>query len=99
MNGYFQLVHEPNATLARIFQPTDGGQPVSVNEIADYLRWKKINFDINALNKALLAVQGDGEDILVNNEFTRMERECYLDTLSPDKLTYTMRFYPPSVGG
>ena len=99
MNGYFQLVHEPNATLARIFQPTDGGQPVSVNEIADYLRWKKIYFDINALNKALLAVQGDGEDILVNNEFTRMERECYLDTLSPDKLTYTMRFYPPSVGG
>ena len=85
--------------MARIFQPTDGGQPVSINEIADYLRWKKINFDINALNKALLAVQSNGQDILVNNEFTRTERECYLDTLSPDKLTYTMRFYPPSLGG
>lgn len=99
MNGYFQLVHEPNATLVRIFLPTDGGNPVSINELADYLRWKNIKFDITSLNKALIAVAANGEDILVNNEFTLSERESYMDVLSEDKLTYTLRFYPPSVGG
>ena len=44
MNGYFQLVVTPKGTGIRVYAPTDGGQPLNVNDVRDYLDDRKIQF-------------------------------------------------------
>ena len=41
MNGYFQLDLRPEGTFLRIYAAKDGGQPVNINELADYLHKKR----------------------------------------------------------
>ena len=36
-NGYFQLVNEPNGYGVKLYQPKDGGEPIRIGELLDYL--------------------------------------------------------------
>ncbi|MBQ7972751.1 MAG: DUF342 domain-containing protein [Lachnospiraceae bacterium] len=99
MNGYFQLEYKPEGTYMHIFNATDGGAPVAVQEVAEYLQKKSINIDITVLNRQILAIT-DAKGFFKLDDMKRYpEREQMIIKLSPDKMTAFARFYPPSVGG
>jgi uncharacterized protein (DUF342 family) len=98
-NGYFQLLTGERSTKIRMVPPSDGGTAVDTREMIAYLKQRNISYDVSALgNSAALAQKT--EQVLEINKITCMaERECYTFTVSPDKMTFSVRFYPESEGG
>ena len=60
MNGYFQLEMTPQGTLLHIYKHTGDGIPLNINELADYLNKKGIEFDIAELNKKIMQIHDKG---------------------------------------
>ena len=96
MNGYFQLVITPKGTGIRVYAPTDGGEPLNVNDVRDYLDDRKIQYDVVTINDAVTKAE---ENVVIFTEAQLLpEREgCKFD-ISKDRMTVTAFFYPPSEG-
>lgn len=99
MNGYFRLIHEEGKTGIQLVPPTEGGEPVSINDVTEYLSSKDIGYDRNILYKAVAASVEKKMAILLEKRTTLPERECYKFTITPDNMRAYVRFYAPSVGG
>ena len=99
MNGYFRLIHEEGKTGIKLIPPTEGGAPVLVNDVVEYLALKDIIYDKNALYKAIEASAEKEIGFLLEKRTTMKERECYKFTLTPDNMQAYARFYAPSIGG
>lgn len=97
MNGYFQLVCEEKSTYLQVMPPTDGGDPVSVVEIMDYLGARNISY--NSQNMYSLAGKKEPVRVKLDNEHHLDERESYKLEVSPDKMQAIVRFYAPSKNG
>lgn len=97
MNGYFRLLCEENRTCMQVMPPTDGGEPVTLSELTEYLNNRNINFN----NQSLYAISGKKEAcaVVLNRDKCLEERESYKLTVSPDKMSASVRFYPPSKAG
>ncbi len=96
MNGYFQLVITPKGTGIRVYAPTDGGQPLNVNDVRDYLDDRKIQYDVVVINDAV--TKADENVVIFTDAQLLPEREgCKFD-ISKDRMTVTAFFYPPSEG-
>lgn len=97
MNGYFRLVCEESRTCLQVIPPKEGGRPVTVSEITEYLANKNIPYD----SQALYSVIGKKElcAVVINWKKTMEERESYKLTVSPEKMQATVRFYAPSRNG
>ncbi len=83
----------------RIFPPTDGGKPVDINDVAEYLTMKEYACDLPAIRKALETAEKEETEILLNTQTRYPERECYKLTITPDKMQAYAKFYAASVGG
>ncbi|MCI8357574.1 MAG: DUF342 domain-containing protein [Lachnospiraceae bacterium] len=99
MNGFFRLIHEEGKTGIQLIPPTEGGKPVSVNDVMEYLSSKDIVCDKNSLYKAVEASAEKRMAVLLEKRTTLPERECYKLTITPDNMRAYVRFYAPSVGG
>ncbi len=102
MNGFFRLMHEAGKTSLKIYPPTDGGEALQPTEAADYLVSKNITFEKNTLYKAVLDAASEGAKesvVLLDYKDTIPQRESYKLIVSDDKMSATVRFYAPSVGG
>ncbi len=97
MNGYFQLVITPKGTGIRVYAPTDGDEPLNVNDVRDYLEDRKIQHDVVVLNEAV--TKATGEVVIISQEAILPEREGVKYEVSKDRMTVTAFFYPPSEGG
>ncbi|RKM62447.1 DUF342 domain-containing protein [Butyrivibrio sp. CB08] len=96
MNGYFQLVITPKGTGIKVFPPTDGGEPLNVNDVRDYLEDRKIQYDVVLINDAVTKAE---ENVAIfTQEQVLPEREGCKYTISQDRMTVTAFFYPPSEG-
>ena len=97
MNGYFQLICDDNSTSVEVFPPADGGTPADLTEIKEYLSGRNIAY----VSAALLDIIGKKERfrVILNHENHLEERESYKLTVSPDNMSASVRFYPPSVHG
>lgn len=101
-NGYFQLVCSSTGTALKIFAPKDGGANVFIRDIMDYLNHHIITFDSASLNKGLQDARISGLDeysFPINRDIRPEIRESYRLTVSPNKMTVIIRFYPPSLKG
>lgn len=98
MNGFFQLDLRPEGTFLRIYAAKDGGTPVNVNEVAEYLQKKGIEYEITDLNRKIMAITDKGV-FQLDNVKRYQEREMMMVTISPNKMEASVRFYPPSVQG
>lgn len=101
-NGYFQLVCGSEGTALRVFAPVDGGKPVSVKEITEYLTRFGIVFDVAIVNNTVQEAAASGKpeyEATINQTPSAEIRECYELHLSEDKMLATARFYPPSENG
>ena len=95
-NGYFQLVIAEQGTGVRILPPEDGGTPVPIGEVREYLDKRGVTYDLVALNNAV--EKADGTPVILTNAKIMPEREAYRLTISEDEMTATGYFYPPSIG-
>ena len=96
MNGYFQLVIAANGTGIKIIPPTDGGAPVSLQDVREYLDKRHIAYDLKALDEAVK--RADGGVSVFSTAQILPERESYRLTVSDDEMRATGYFYPPSEG-
>lgn len=101
-NGYFQLECGSNGTGLKVFAPKDGGRPVAVREVMEYLNRFGIKYDLHILNTGITESYESAEaeySFRVNEDENLEIRESYSLTISPDKMQASARFYPPSVQG
>ena len=97
-NGFFQLIHNTHGTSLRIVPPTDGGEMFPITELSDYLNERSLRFDLHKLNAACLALKETIEMPLSLERGYRESEKCIV-TISPDKMSATMRFHAPSNDG
>ncbi|MCI6552437.1 MAG: FapA family protein [Lachnospiraceae bacterium] len=97
MNGYFRLICEESRTCLQVIPPSEGGEPVTVNEIAEYLNKRGISYS----KEMLYTIAGKKEAcaVVLNHDRHLEERESFLLNVSPDKMQAVVRFYPPSKAG
>lgn len=94
-NGYFQLVNAPGGFGVKFFPPKDGGEEISITEVAAYLDRFDIGYDLIQIKK----------HIAENSVYFLKEEECpsceetYLLKVSEDNMQATVRFYPSSETG
>ena len=97
MNGYFRLICEENGTFLQIEPPSDGGDPVGINEIMEYLNNRNIDFDSQSLYAASSAKET--QKVRLNRNTHMEERENYKLVIQPDNMQAIVRFYAPSKNG
>lgn len=97
-NGYFQLVSAPPGGYGiKLFPPQDGGEPIRIAEMLEWLEGQKIPYDLSVLKnflesgKEIVCHLGRGECPLVY--------ESYKLTVSEDGMQAVARFYPASETG
>ncbi len=95
-NGYFQLLMSETVTFVRLYPPTDGAAPISIDEIRDYLAGKGYRVDILDL-KNVIETMGDKQvDYRVADKRTLPVGETFSLRVSADRMQAIARFYPPS---
>ena len=99
MNGYFRLVHEENKTSIKLIPPSEGGKPIDINDVMEYMSMKDYNCDLPTLKRAVDAAAEKESVMLLGHMKRYMERECYKLTVSPDKMQAYAKFYAASEGG
>lgn len=97
-NGYFQLVIQDGGTFIRLFPPVDGGEPISLEEVRQYLALKNYLVDAVALNKVLSSLEKE-TDFKIDDNKGYAEQEMFVLKVSDDKMSAVARFYPPSNSG
>ena len=98
-NGYFKLVFSDTESYVSLFPPEDGGEPIQVDEMRDYLVSKGFpNVDIVMLKKVVDSLSKQ-ENIKLASKKGIPAPESFKVAISSDKMSATCRFYPPSTGG
>lgn len=101
-NGYFEIGCSPKGTILKIIKQSDGGQPVTVKEITEYLNNNKILYTLQTVAQGVEALNAsDKKDtlVLLNRDQIPEIRGSYILRSSSDKMKLTARFYPPSLKG
>lgn len=96
-NGYFQLVSDKSGFGVKLFAPSNGGEPVRVNELTEYLSKRDISYDIIALRTAV----SKGETVIFHLADTECpkDRGMYQLSVSDDYMTASVRFHAPAEKG
>ena len=97
VNGYFQLVNIPSGFGVKCMPPQDGGEPIRINELLEYLGIHNVTCDIGQLKKAVET--GSEQVVRLGAGQCPPEQESYRLEVSEDSMTATVRFYPPSETG
>ena len=95
MNGYFQLDLRDEGTFLRVYPPQDGGIPVNINEVMEYLQKKGISVDITYLNQQIAKVLSQAVSFPIDKVKRYQERELMVPTVNWNKMEASARFYPP----
>lgn len=99
MNSYFQMLIDAKGVSVILVPPTDGGDKIRVTELREYLDRIGVLYDPMAINSALYNL-GEEKIVLFLSpiKIPPVDEKCNL-VISPDKMTATLRLYPPSEGG
>lgn len=97
-DGYFQIILDKGKTILRLFPETEGGEPISVKEVQEYLTLNKITPESTDYMNALLELT-EQKDVLLCNKTGFAINEYFKLVLTPDKMYAVARVYPPSNGG
>jgi len=99
MNGYFQLITNPNGTAIRLIPPTGDGEKINVAELTEYLQLK--NVEISDWKMVYQALQSLEKEVTVplSQKCALPEQEMFSLKISDDRLEAVARFYPPSSNG
>ena len=68
MNGYFRLVNGEKMSAIRLIPPTEGGKPVELNDIVEYLTLKNYASDLTALRRAVETAKTEEKEIHITTQ-------------------------------
>lgn len=101
-NGYFQVDIRSDASYVILYPPKDGGNPIKIDELERYLISNKLTeFKKVELKQGCDNVLESGKPALmrVGQNLPYKIREEMNIFLAEDKMSLSVRFYPPSVKG
>lgn len=99
MNGYFRLVNEKDRTDLKLVPPTEGGRPVAVNDLTEYLTMKDYACDLPTLKRAVKTAAQEETVIRLSKGARNPEKECFKLRVTSDKMQAYAKFYAASEGG
>lgn len=97
-NGYFQVVNKGERLFIRLFPAVDGGEPVLINELREYLAFNNFVVDVVTLGKAIEGMTSQF-DFPIQGGSGYAVNEYFVLKVSEDRMTAVARYYPPSDGG
>lgn len=99
MNGYFRINSDDSGTKVKLYAPTDGGMPVNIKEITNYLDKNKIKYDLKILNDAIISLDSDSKELfLMPEKILPISESCDIYVLD-NRMTAKVRFFPASNNG
>ena len=98
MNGYFQIVAKDARCVIKLVPPTDGGSPVRIEDITEYLSIKNMVYDIKAL-AATLSGLSEVSYLPTNTPFQTKDSEFVKVFCAPDNMSVSVYMIPPFEGG
>lgn len=100
INGYFKLFRDEKGTSIRIFPPGDGGEPVSYDEVMNYLTENKFeNVDVASINKAVEGGKTAVKEAVITLNPGYPVNERMIIRYEEDNMIAIARFYPASNDG
>ena len=99
MNSYFQILIDEKGVSLILMPPTGGGEKIKVQELREYLERIGVLFDPMAINSALYNMGEEKVVLFLSPIKIPTVDEKYNMVVSQDKMTVTIRIYPPSEGG
>lgn len=97
-NGFFQLVHKEDGTYIRLIPPKDGGKPIPVHELMEYLEKREIAYNVKELNEGLADTSSE-KLVRLNDVSMPPFKESYSLYVSSNKMEAAITFYAPSLDG
>ena len=93
-NAYFQLVNTPGGFGLKIFPALEGGEPIKLQELMNYLDVSKVNYDVNKLKQVI----GASEEMVLElgTGPCPKVRENYVLHIAEDNMAAYARFFPAS---
>lgn len=99
MNGCFQIqIDEKGANLV-LSPPIGIGAMPKLVEIKDYLEILALPYDALSINMALNTIKEEDITIFLTAQKIKPVNEMCAVFAAPDKMSATIRIYPPSIGG
>lgn len=100
MNAYFRLVMSQEGTGIELFPPSDGGEPINMNELTAYLQMKKIlQYDSKEIFHAASTQGNQPVVVMLTQQQMYPENELCFLKVAEDKMSVTARFIAPSENG
>lgn len=98
-NAYFQIVHEPNKTLLKVFPASKDGEMFQTEEVMKYLDLIHItDYDTVRLNDYLKRADYRSAYVLRGKESMPENERCVVELMEHGE-SAVARFYPPSTKG
>ena len=98
-NGYFKIQFTESESYVTLYPPEDGGEPIQVDEMRDYLVSKGFpNIDIVAIKKIIDSLSKP-QNVKIASKKGIPCPESFRVMVSSDKMKAVCRFYPPSTSG
>ncbi len=98
INGYFEVLIKPDGTYIKIIPPSEGGVLTKIDEVSVYLNDRKISeYDIKEVNRIINKME-EAEVKLVDEQIVSAD-ELFKLKLSENRMSATIRFFPPTTNG
>jgi len=97
MNGSFKLVSINNGYGISVLPPTEGGIPVSINDVIEYLNYYKISYGLDIIKNCIM--NPTGQPVLLGLGECPRCNETYKLNVSEDFMEATAFFFPASETG
>ncbi len=98
MDASFQLICDSKGARLRLIPATDGGAPIEIGTLVDYLNFSKIEFLVPEVSKAVADLTEETTLELNSNPCSPVAEQLSLE-LTEDNMSCVGRFFPPSEGG
>lgn len=99
-NSFFQLNIREDGVYLVVYPPVSDGKRLEVKEVVSFLDSKNcVNYEPKTLKQFLDDVDKEIVEMKVSNEKIPPFNESAVVSVSLDKMTAYIRFYPPSNGG
>ncbi len=91
MNGYFMLCGAQGDTRLKLIPPAEGGAPIDIADVMEYLSFHKIDYDLPVLNSAITTLTEETTIVLNNDPMLPINEELVI-TIDADRMCAWGRF-------
>lgn len=99
LNGYFRVIVRQEGTFLELNPPRDGGQPVELEELREYLVLHGFEVDPVVLNSAIERTAEKSGVFKLSSTAGFPVAESFKFIVSENRMQVIARFYPPSNDG